>query len=97
MTIDTSLAGIQAGIARMNVSAVNIANLRSSGYRAYRVVQTESAPGEGPAVDVQRTDAPPELATEAVELLIAKRDIEANLAVLHRQDELLGTIVDVLA
>lgn len=97
MSINTSLAGIQAALARLDVAAMNIANLRSQGYHAYRAHQAEGAPDSGPRVQVERTDDPPELTTEAIDMLAARHDLTANLIAFRRQQEALGSIIDILA
>lgn len=97
MTIDSSLAAVQAALLRRDVAAHNLANLRTEGYRAYRARQVEAAPGAGPAVEIERTARPPEMVEEMVAEMIARYDARANLVALRAQHQMLGTVIDLLA
>lgn len=97
MSIDAVCAGIQAALTRQRVSAVNIANQLSEGYRAYRVTQREGAPGAGPLVEVARTDAPVDLVAEIVTQLTTRQEVALYAAVLGRQSRTLGSLLDILA
>lgn len=97
MGIDPVSAGIQAALARQRVSAVNIANQLTEGYRAYRVVQTEGAPRSGPEHRVERTDAPVDLAGEIVSQIASGQEVALYAAVLRRQHETVGRLIDMLA
>ena len=97
MILDAVSAGMQAALTRARVSAVNIANLRSEGYRAYRVVQTEGEPGAGPQTRIERTDAPTDLVTETVSQITVKHEMALYAGVMRRYDQALGSLLDLLA
>ena len=97
MILDAVAAGMQAALTRSRVSALNIANLRSEGYLAYRVVQTESAPGSGPETRIERTDAPTDLVAETVSQLTVKHEMALYAGVMRRQDRMIGSLLDLLA
>lgn len=97
MFLDAVSAGMQAALARARVSAVNIANARSEGYRAYRVVQTEGAPGAGPQARVERTDAPTDLVAETVSQITVRHEMALYAGVMRRQDRMVGSLLDLLA
>ncbi len=96
-----AMSGIQAGLARFDASAANVANVGSTDasgapYQPVRVQQSEAA-GGGVTYSYQRTrsseplaaspDQPAapsvDLVNEAIEQMIAKQSVKANVAVLH--------------
>ncbi|MHB8079562.1 MAG: hypothetical protein ACYDIE_09925 [Candidatus Krumholzibacteriia bacterium] len=97
MLLDAVAAGMQAALTRSRVSALNVANLRSEGYRAYRVIQTEGASGAGPETRIERTDAPADLVAETVSQLTVKHEMALYAGVVRRQDRLIGSLLDLLA
>ena len=97
MFLDAVAAGMQAALARSRVSALNIANARSEGYRAYRVVQSEGPSGSGPETRVERTDAPTDLVDETVSQITVKHEMALYAGVMRRQDQMLGSLLDLLA
>ncbi len=95
--MDAALSGIRAALQMADVSAQNIANLRSAGYRAYRLRQSAAPDFGGVRASVERTDAEPDLAVELVGLIEARSQLAANVHVLRRENEMLGTLLDVFA
>ena len=68
-------------------------NLESMNRHAHRVANWNTEPTEGSEL----ADAPVELHEEMVVILVAQRGFEANLPVLRAADEMLGTLIDILA
>ena len=87
--------GIQAAHARLAVAADNLANLSTPGYRARQALQTNS--GRGPVVAVKVTDQPVDLVREMLNQRRAVYDAKANAIALRTQNEMLGTVIDLLA
>ena len=92
--------GMQVAMANFDVTANDIANITSSNYRPSRLHATE-VPGRSGAMvaSVQKEEDKPgtDLAEEMVELVLVGAAYGANAAALRTQDEMLGSLVDVLA
>ena len=95
--MEASISGIQAAGLRMEVSAHNTANLNTEGARAQRVRQSERPDQGGTTAEVEQTDSPPELLEETVEQLTTAHYLKANTKALRTQDEMLGTMIDLIA
>ena len=91
-----AISGIQAAFVRMAVSAHNVANINTEGFRASRVFQRERI-GGGTEAYVRQTDAPTDYATEAVEQIVSKHMVKANAAVIRTHDQMIGSLVNILA
>jgi flagellar hook protein FlgE len=101
----SALSGIQAAAIRHNVTANNIANMTTTDFKKSRVI-LESAPYEnGVAVQsIQQVDTPgtPEmsnvdLAEETVNDITTQTLFRANIASIRAGDEMLGTLLDIIA
>ena len=107
----TALSGLLHQSRRMEVSAHNVANLHTDGFRASRAVARE-APGGGVATHVAPTDdtAPllledgelltgsnTDLATEVVTQISARAAYGANLAALETAQESEEALLDILS
>lgn len=88
-------SGLQAAQTRLDVSANNVANAQTEGFRALEVeatpqagggVSTQVAPGPIPGVD---------LATELVQQRAASYDFKASLKMIETADRLMGSLLDV--
>jgi flagellar hook protein FlgE len=95
--LDASTSGIIAAGLRMDVSAHNTANLNTDGARAQRVRQSELPDQGGTRAEVVQTDSPPELVEETVEQMTTAHYLKANAKALRTQDEMLGTMIDLIA
>lgn len=99
--LNIGIAGLRAAEARVNVRAQNIANWQSVDYRPAVPVQTSS--GEGPVVRVSRPaeltgDFPfVDIATELVDMQLAKRAYQASAKVIRTADEMSKTLLDAFA
>jgi flagellar basal body rod protein FlgC len=107
-TMHGAMAGLRASVARLNVAGANIANARTTGlagdpdgYVPKAVVKTTDVAGHPRAV-VLPVVAPAasaylpnvSLPEQFVELSIARRSYEANLAVLEITNEMMRFLVD---
>jgi flagellar basal body rod protein FlgG len=102
--LSASLSGLQTAGQSVGLSANNVANLNSSGYRSRSLVQ-ESLPQGGVAgVAVTQSQAPlnpggsnVDPATEAVNLDTQGVGYQADLKFMQVQNNLLGTALDLKA
>jgi flagellar hook protein FlgE len=95
------IAGLRAADARASVRALNIVNAQSQNYRPLTVQQTTAATGE-PVVKVSKAqlsgDFPfVDLASEIVDLQMAKRAYQASAKVIRTADEMSKTLLDAFA
>ncbi len=110
--IAASLSGMLNAIRRTNITANNIANVSTPGFKAARADNVELEGGGVRIGAVTRDDSPGppllnaapggptegsnvDLTTETVNLLLNKRQFEANLNALRAQDEALGSLLDI--
>ncbi len=108
-----SLSGLVNATQRLGLTASNIANQDTPGYRALRATNVESADGGVRIGTITRDTTPgpplpdfaggPELigsnvdpAVEQVNLLINRRQFEANINALRAQNDTLGELLDSL-
>ena len=86
---------MNAAQTRLQVSAHNIANLGTDGFRRQQVVQSDSTSG-GASVSLSRApDAGSSMEADMVGLLQAKSAFLANLAVFRASDRMMGSLLDV--
>ena len=96
-TASIALSGLQAASRQMQVSAHNIANQGTDGFRRQRLQQT-AAEGGGVTTSLARAEEPgDDLVTDLVGMLQAKNAWMANLKVFKAQDETTGSLLDTLA
>ena len=109
--VHNAYSGMRAASLRLQTSAHNVANAQTDGFDPSRVVQQDVSIGgvhasvetvdaanpvvvrDGALVELSGTD----LAGEMVEQLRAQRSHEANVSTLRTADEMVGTLLDVLA
>jgi flagellar hook-associated protein FlgK len=93
-TASIAASGMNAAQARLAVSAHNIANLETPGFRRQQVAQSASASG-GVNTGLSRADTPgASLETDVVAQLQAKNAFLANLAVFKTSNRLTGVLLD---
>jgi flagellar basal-body rod protein FlgC len=99
--ISASLSGLQTAAQSFAISANNVANLNSSGFRAQSLVQEDQAGGGVYGAAVQQSQAPMDpggsnvdLGTEAVNLDTQGTAYQADLTFMQVQNSLLGTALD---
>jgi flagellar basal-body rod protein FlgC len=102
--IAASLSGLQTAGQSVALSANNVANLNSTGYRARSLVQETQPQGGVYGAAVQQSQAPMDpgggnvdLATEAVNLDTQGTAYQADLKFLQVQNKMLGSTLDLNA
>jgi flagellar basal-body rod protein FlgC len=106
--INSASSALRAYAVTMNVSAHNVANINTEGYSSQRASLSE-ARGGGVKVDSVHNPAEPRqdayvsginnvhYAKEAVEQIVSLRAFQANAASVRSADEMLGTLINMLA
>lgn len=92
-----SLSGMQAAQTALGVTAHNIANLSTAGFRRQGVVQTAAAQGGVQAAVTLATEPGTALEADVVNQLQAKHAFGANLAVFKASDEMAGALLSIRA
>ena len=104
-------SGLQAAQLRLDVSANNVANMNTPGYRREAVSQQAAPDNAGVRATVQRVQGTQRaqdaqaaqaekgvaLEQEAVEQMSATYAFKANLQTIKTQDEMMGSLLDVRA
>ncbi len=95
MSLQVSATGIALARQRQEVTANNVANLNTPGFRASRVTGGVVRQGDAPPT---HTDGPRrsgvDLATEEVNTLVNTETVRANASAFRAQDEAVGTLLD---
>ena len=93
-----ALSGMQSAQTRVAVSAHNVANLLTDGFRPQRAMQT-SAPAGGSQASVTTAPAPEpvSLEQEIVDQIVSKTQYEASARVLGVSAEMRGSLLDLFA
>ncbi|MCJ7541059.1 MAG: flagellar basal body protein [Desulfobacterales bacterium] len=114
-SISSSLSALNAFGTKMAVSANNVANIESEGFKKSRADLTEGV-NSTVEVEVTQIDSPGniifepdntgqmvekelsnvDLTEEIPQTMIAQRGYEANLKYIKIQDELIGSVIDIL-
>ncbi|NLG17513.1 MAG: flagellar basal body rod protein [Fibrobacter sp.] len=95
-SFNAPLSGLAAAALSQDITANNIANISTPGYKEKRAIQSESATSGTFISSVQTTDKEPDLAGSMVDLSINKNTYTANLKVIKAQDGMLGTLLDII-
>ena len=102
--LSAGLSGMQAAAQGVAVSAYNVANVNSAGYRAKSLELAEQAQGGVAAEGVAESQAAlapggsnVDLATEAVNLKTQSTAYQADAKFLKVQERMLGTALDMKA
>ncbi len=93
-----ALSGMQSAQTRVAVSAHNVANLLTDGFRPQRVMQT-SAPSGGSQASVTTAPSPEpvSLEQEIVDQIVSKTQYAASARVLGVVAEMRGSLFDLFA
>lgn len=109
--ISTSLSGIRAFTDRTGVQANNIANVNTDEFKRGRTLMSETVPA-GVQNRYERVNTPgpqrieqggvvegsnTELAEEIPQNMISQRGMQSNITALKTQNEMMGTVLDLLA
>lgn len=103
LAFNTSVSGVQAASLRQAVSAHDVANINTAGYRQYNVYQSDVSPSGTRISHIARTPNPnpdlsgTDLAEEVKEQKLSKTDFSANLKVLKVRDEMTEDLLDIFA
>lgn len=100
-TLSIAMSGLNAASTRLNVSAHNIANSQTNGFKRQQVEQTALAQG-GVSVTVDSVSAPEQaplasLTDDIVQQMSAAYEFKANLKVIQTEQDLLGQLLDLRA
>jgi flagellar basal-body rod protein FlgC len=112
--INSSISALQAYVKKLGVTANNIANVNTDGYKKYRAIMEEGSHGDV-RVAITRVDTPGfryqgyedgrevakessnvDLAEEIPNLMVARRSYQANIKTIQTQDEMLGSLLDIV-
>ncbi len=100
--MSAAISGVQLGALRMSVSANNVANVNTPGFEQSDLVQVDRNPGTGVG-SIRKTPNPnPELSGTDLakefggEMTLAKTGYSASLKALKAQDEMVGSLLDVV-
>ncbi len=92
-----AFSGMNAATARLGVSAHNVANVQTAGFRRQQLQQQTQA-GGGVTTSVHQADSPgSDLAGEAVQQMTALYSFKANLRTVQVEHAMLGSLLDVKA
>jgi len=94
---DASISAVGAASMRMDVSAHNMANLNTEDALAQRVSLSARQNKGGVNADVYTTNRKPDLLTETVEQINVDNYLQGNLEAIKTQDQMTGSIIDLLA
>ena len=97
MNTDASVSAMRAAGVRLAVTANNIANINTEGFKASRTVSSVQPNGTGVMVNVSKTDSAPDLSVETVDSLITLRYAQANGKVFKVQSSLDESIFSMFA
>ena len=95
-SFNAPLSGLAAAALSQDITANNIANISTPGYKEKRAIQSESAISGTLISSVQTTDKEPDLSKSMVDLSINKNTYSANLKMIKAQDRMLGTLLDII-
>jgi flagellar hook protein FlgE len=92
-----AFSGMNAATARMGVSAHNVANVQTAGFRRQQVLQ-QTQPGGGVTTRITQAEAAgSDLAADAVQQMTALYSFKANLRTVQVEHEMLGSLLDIKA
>ena len=91
------ISAIRAGSIRMAVASHNIANINTAQARAQRVRVTEQAHLGGVSAQVETGSQGPNLIDATIEQISAGNYIKANVQTLRIQNEMVGSLIDLIA
>lgn len=105
--MNASIAGMNTAARRLAISANNVANIQTDGFRAQRAISGETTGGGVEIVEIQDTPANSEasgdvprsnvdLTTEMTNQIIDRNTYEANAKMFKAQNDTIGTLLDII-
>ena len=92
---NSALSAIAAYGTGLNVTANNIANMNTPGFKPTSAVMNEDVNGGVKVTLSQSQDAEVDIAKEMVDMMIEKTVIQANVKTLQTGDEILKSLIDI--
>lgn len=92
----TAVSGMHAAQARLSVSAHNVANAATPGFRRQQLALSTDAGGGVTTTVVRAPEPGAALERDVVDQLQARHEFAANLAVFRTADRMTGTLLDAL-
>ena len=89
--------GLDASSRKLEVSAENIANLETDGYKAKQVTNTTDPSGGVKSSEVKVTDEPTNVAQETINQIVASTTYKANAQVVKTAEDISGALFDIKA
>lgn len=96
MNVSANISAMHAASYSFGVSAHNVSNLLTEGFKAQDVTLTEGIDG-GPKPVVEQSKKGTDIVTEMTRQQRLIYDYKANAKVVKVQDEMLGGLIDTLA
>jgi flagellar basal body rod protein FlgC len=90
-------SGMRAAAAGMQVAAHNVANLVTPGHQRQGVSLAAEAKGGVSASVVNAAPDPAAPVSDLTDALAARQMFQANVTVLHRHNDMIGSLLDVSA
>ncbi|MGE4298983.1 MAG: flagellar basal body rod C-terminal domain-containing protein [Desulfovibrionaceae bacterium] len=114
--MDASVSALQATATAQQVTAHNVANVNTDGFKASRTEFATGPDGQGVRAEVSQTTSPgpavvtdwsgdaqaveasnTDVAVESVAMMRHETTYAANAAAIRTQDEMSGTVIDLMA
>ena len=92
-----AISAVHVGYVRMAVASHNIANINTAQARAQRVRMAEQPHLGGVSAQVETGSQGPDLIDATVEQISAGNYIKANVQTLRIQNEMVGSLIDLIA
>ena len=112
--VNGTISALRAFVTKLGVTADNIANVNTDGFKRNRAYLNEDVNG-GVRVDIKKDESPGlrydviedgekveketsnvNLAEEIPDLMLTKRAYQANLKTIDTQEEMLGSLLDIV-
>ena len=96
MNVSANISAMNAASFSFGVSAHNLANMSTEGFKASEVTNIET-PSGGPRPVVHKTEHGTDVTKEIIRQKQLTYDFKANAKVIQAHDQMVGTIIDILA
>ncbi|MBI5847786.1 MAG: hypothetical protein HZB31_07550 [Nitrospirae bacterium] len=90
-----SVSALSAYLTRLNVTANNVANMNTEGFKPSNAMLNTMSDG-GVSATIRQLDVPEvDLAGEMVDLIVTEIAFKANIKAIRMEDEITGSILDI--